>query len=115
MADAQQHYRHYVIWRCPGVRFFDFQKVKDAERKRAKELFGTYDDPTPLAAKVRTCILFKRAMTDLINSRSWASSHGLSILEILPVQVRKTLQFGLRQTRRRLSRRKSVLRRAWRK
>ena len=27
----------------------DFEKVKDAERKQAKELFGTHDAPTELA------------------------------------------------------------------
>jgi U2 small nuclear ribonucleoprotein A' len=41
-----------VIWRCPTVRFLDYQKVKDAERQRANELFGTVEEPTALAAKV---------------------------------------------------------------
>lgn len=48
-----QHYRHWVIWKCPSVRIFDFQRVRDAERKRAKELFGTEKEPTSLASKVR--------------------------------------------------------------
>ncbi|KAM7200072.1 Leucine-rich repeat domain containing protein [Naviculisporaceae sp. PSN 640] len=48
----KEHYRLWVIWRCPNVRFFDFQKVKDAERKEAKDLFGTADKPTELARKI---------------------------------------------------------------
>jgi U2 small nuclear ribonucleoprotein A' len=52
-ADKPQHYRHWVIWKCPSVRFLDYQKVKDAERKRAEELFGTEQEPSPLASNVR--------------------------------------------------------------
>lgn len=26
---AQQHYRHYLIWRCPKIRVLDFQRVTD--------------------------------------------------------------------------------------
>jgi len=35
------------------VRFLDYQKVKDVEREKAKELFGTADEPSALASKVR--------------------------------------------------------------
>ncbi|KAK4210732.1 leucine-rich repeat-domain-containing protein [Rhypophila decipiens] len=48
----KEHYRLWVIWRCPTVRFFDFKKVKDSERTEAKELFGTAENPTELAQKV---------------------------------------------------------------
>ncbi|KAF8427497.1 leucine-rich repeat-domain-containing protein [Tirmania nivea] len=48
----KEHYRYYLIWRCPSIRFLDYQRVKDVERKRATELFGTIDDPSPLAAKI---------------------------------------------------------------
>jgi U2 small nuclear ribonucleoprotein A' len=37
------------------VRFLDYQKVKDAERQKAKELFGTAEAPTELASRV-SCI-----------------------------------------------------------
>lgn len=47
-----QNYRYWVIWRCPSVRYLDFAKVRDAERKKAKELFGTAEDPTELASKI---------------------------------------------------------------
>lgn len=47
-----QNYRYWVIARCPSVRFLDFQKVKDAERSKAAELFGTAAEPTELAQKL---------------------------------------------------------------
>ncbi|KAJ8124760.1 hypothetical protein O1611_g8881 [Lasiodiplodia mahajangana] len=49
---SSQHYRYWVLWRCPSVRFLDYAKVKDAERKHAKELFGTTEAPTDLATKI---------------------------------------------------------------
>jgi len=48
----KEHYRYWVIYRCPTVRFLDFQKVKDAERKKAAELFGTVAEPSALASKI---------------------------------------------------------------
>ena len=50
---ALQHYRLYLIWSIPSLRFIDFQKVKDVERKQAQDLFGTAEQPTELAAKIR--------------------------------------------------------------
>ena len=41
-----------MLWRCPTVRFLDFQKVKAAEREKATELFGTHEEPTELAKSV---------------------------------------------------------------
>ena len=41
-----------MVWRVPSIRYLDFAKVKDAERKKATELFGTKDEPTPLAKKI---------------------------------------------------------------
>ena len=49
----KEHYRTYTIWLCPSLRFLDFQKVKNAERESATELFGTLVEPTELAAKIR--------------------------------------------------------------
>jgi hypothetical protein len=51
-----QNYRYWIIWRCPTVRYLDFAKVRDVERKKAKELFGSAEEPTELASKVRLCI-----------------------------------------------------------
>ena len=49
-----QHYRSWVVWRCPTVRFLDYKKVKDAEREKAKELFGTVEEPSSLASQVQS-------------------------------------------------------------
>ncbi|KAK4935726.1 U2 snRNP complex subunit [Elasticomyces elasticus] len=49
----KEHYRLYLIWSIPSLRFLDYQKVRDAERQQANELFGTADAPTELAAKIK--------------------------------------------------------------
>ncbi|KAH7062027.1 hypothetical protein BKA63DRAFT_538668 [Paraphoma chrysanthemicola] len=51
-ADESQNYRYWIVWRCPSVRFLDFAKVRDVERTKAKELFGTADEPSELASKI---------------------------------------------------------------
>ncbi|KAJ5757810.1 uncharacterized protein N7511_006504 [Penicillium nucicola] len=48
----KENYRYWVIWRVPSVRFLDYRKVKDAERTAAKELFGTFEEPSALASKI---------------------------------------------------------------
>ncbi|CAN8102357.1 unnamed protein product [Discula destructiva] len=48
----KENYRYWVIWRCPMVRFLDYQRVRQAERTRATELFGTAEEPTDLATKI---------------------------------------------------------------
>lgn len=40
------------------MRFLDYRKVKDAERKRAGELFGTREEMTALANKVGFALFF---------------------------------------------------------
>ncbi|QUC16656.1 uncharacterized protein UV8b_00897 [Ustilaginoidea virens] len=54
-----EHYRYYVLWRCPSVRFLDYAKVKEAEREHGRELFGTEEEPTALALE----IMGKRSQT----------------------------------------------------
>lgn len=49
---SREHYRLYIIWRNPHIRVLDFAKVKDQERKTARELFGTFSEPTTLALQV---------------------------------------------------------------
>jgi U2 small nuclear ribonucleoprotein A' len=49
---SREHYRYWALYRCPPVRFLDFQKVKDSERSKAKELFGTANEPSALASKI---------------------------------------------------------------
>lgn len=48
-----QHYRLYLVWAIPSLRFLDFQKVRQVEREQASELFGTADEPSELAAKIK--------------------------------------------------------------
>ncbi|KAI4209857.1 MAG: hypothetical protein LQ351_007211 [Letrouitia transgressa] len=48
----KEHYRHWIIWRCPTVRFLDYQKVRNIERAKAQELFGTGAEPSALASKI---------------------------------------------------------------
>ncbi|MCJ1423128.1 U2 snRNP complex subunit [Sticta canariensis] len=48
----KEHYRLWIIWRCPSVRFLDYQKVKDAERQKGTELFGTANSPSALASTI---------------------------------------------------------------
>ncbi|KAK7749025.1 U2 snRNP complex subunit [Cytospora paraplurivora] len=48
----KEHYRYWVVWRCPTVRFLDYQKIKQAEREKAAELFGTAEELTELASKI---------------------------------------------------------------
>ncbi|KAL8807914.1 MAG: hypothetical protein Q9182_000380 [Xanthomendoza sp. 2 TL-2023] len=48
----KEHYRYWMIWRCPTIRFLDYQKIKDVERKTANELFGTVKEPSALASKI---------------------------------------------------------------
>lgn len=48
----KEHYRYWIIWRNPHIRFLDYQKVRDAERARATELFGTFEEPSALASKI---------------------------------------------------------------
>ncbi|KIV92512.1 hypothetical protein PV10_03803 [Exophiala mesophila] len=49
----KEHYRSYLIWSVPSLRFLDFQRVRDAEREQAKELLGTREEPTELARKIK--------------------------------------------------------------
>ncbi|KAF2268810.1 L domain-like protein [Lojkania enalia] len=49
---SKEHYRHWIIYRLPTVRFLDYQRVTRAERLKATSLFGTADEPTELATKI---------------------------------------------------------------
>ncbi|KAK4899936.1 U2 snRNP complex subunit [Elasticomyces elasticus] len=49
---SKENYRYWILWRAPQIRYLDFQKVKDAERTKAKELFGTFEEPTELAQSI---------------------------------------------------------------
>lgn len=50
---SSENYRYWIIYLVPSVRFLDFTRIRDAERKKAQELFGTADEPTELATKIK--------------------------------------------------------------
>jgi hypothetical protein len=58
------------------VRYLDFAKVRDVERQKAAELFGTAEEPTDLASKV--CPLARIALTLVC--------HMLTITQIMGVK-----------------------------
>ncbi|KAI8289233.1 putative serine/threonine-protein kinase [Colletotrichum sp. SAR11_57] len=59
----RENYRYWVVWRCPTVRFLDYGKVKEAEREKARELFGTAEEPSALASKV--CFFFYLCLSNI--------------------------------------------------
>lgn len=48
-----QHYRLYLIWAIPSLRFLDFQRVREVEREQGRELFGSAEAPSELVAKIK--------------------------------------------------------------
>ncbi|KAK1988682.1 U2 small nuclear ribonucleoprotein A [Colletotrichum cereale] len=69
----KENYRYWVVWRCPSVRFLDYQKVKEAEREKARELFGTAEEPTAEASKIMG---IKSKQLDLAASNGTAGGGG---------------------------------------
>ncbi|RKP10137.1 leucine-rich repeat-domain-containing protein, partial [Thamnocephalis sphaerospora] len=47
----REHYREFLIWRCPSLRVIDFQRVRDQERSAAKTLFELADGELTSLAK----------------------------------------------------------------
>ncbi|EPS40205.1 hypothetical protein H072_5959 [Dactylellina haptotyla CBS 200.50] len=76
----KEDYRLFVIWTCPTVRYLDFERVKDAERKEAEKLFGTLEDPTPTAAKILGVKSrhFDVSSTDLRGDKNFKTSYTQS-------------------------------------
>ena len=54
------------------MRYLDFAKVRDVERKKATELFGTAEEPTELASKVRL-----RAVAGAVSTDAGMEPRGL--------------------------------------
>lgn len=49
----KQWYRSWIIWKIPSVRVLDFKRVRDVERKEARQLFvTTKGEPTSLARSI---------------------------------------------------------------
>ncbi|KAJ8517023.1 hypothetical protein ONZ45_g5710 [Pleurotus djamor] len=50
-------YREWLVWRIPGLRVLDFQRIRDKERQTAKALFLTADNlMTALATTLSTTV-----------------------------------------------------------
>ncbi|PHH64614.1 hypothetical protein CDD81_4225 [Ophiocordyceps australis] len=82
-----QHYRYWVLWRCPSVRFLDYQKVKDVEREKSRELFGSAEEPTALATK----ILSKKSSFFERSAANGSAQSKLSRIKLTPAE-RKRIQ-----------------------
>lgn len=76
---CSQHYRAWVLWRCPSVRFLDYKKVKQAERDEANELFGSVEAPTALASKVANPLNNAKEFLDKQLTQIKDSQHQISI------------------------------------
>ncbi|KAK3352947.1 leucine-rich repeat-domain-containing protein [Lasiosphaeria hispida] len=87
----KENYRYWALWRCPSVRFLDYQKVKDAEREQAKELFGTVEEPTELASRIMGIKSKTFDVTAPANGVAAASASRLSRLKLTDKE-RKKLQ-----------------------
>ncbi|KAK3306862.1 leucine-rich repeat-domain-containing protein [Chaetomium strumarium] len=86
----KENYRYWVLWRCPTVRFLDYQKVKDAERAKSRELFGSADAPTELASRIMG-IKSKTFDVGAANGAAGGPSSKLSRLKLTDKE-RKKLQ-----------------------
>lgn len=84
-----QHYRYYLIWSMPSLRFLDYERVRAIDRTQAKELFGTAQEPTELAAKIRGT-KSKTVDSNMVNGRS--STSKKTFRAVLSESEKKRLQ-----------------------
>lgn len=92
---SKDYYRSWVIWRNPHIRVLDFQKVKDTERTRAKELFGqTHSEPTELATQI---IGARSSGTALRTFDSSGNSTATTQVQKLTEEEREKLRQSLKQ------------------
>lgn len=81
-----------MIWSIPSLRFLDYERVRDHERQEAKDLFGTSEEPTEVAAKIRgvkSNVLDGHAAT---NGRAAAGSSGKAFRAVLTETEKKRVQ-----------------------
>jgi hypothetical protein len=50
---CSQNYRYWLIYLVPSLRYLDYSKIRDVERTKATELFGTAEEPTELTTTIR--------------------------------------------------------------
>lgn len=81
-----------MIWSIPSLRFLDYRRVRELERSEAKELFGTFNEPTELVAKIRgvKSKTFDAAAT--VNGRVASGSGGKSFRAVLSETEKKRVQ-----------------------
>ncbi|KIW00438.1 hypothetical protein, variant [Verruconis gallopava] len=84
---TKENYRLWVIWRCPKVRFLDYQKVRDAERQKANELFGSMEEPTALAAKILS--IKSKATFDVAPTANGSSSSREIRVKLTPKERKR--------------------------
>lgn len=93
----KDYYRIWVIWQNPHIRVLDFQKVKDVERRRAKELFGpSLSEPTELATKILGSAKAKTFSINTLNSsgelKGVSSSNSIKLTEEEKAKLREQLK-----------------------
>lgn len=71
-----ENYRNWIIWRNPGIRVLDFERVKDAERLQANKLFGEHESPSQLALD----IIGSNSASSVIHSDS--KTAGISVQKL---------------------------------
>ncbi|CAH0001370.1 unnamed protein product [Clonostachys byssicola] len=87
----KENYRYWVLWLCPTVRFLDYVKVKQAERERGTELYGTLEEPTPLAVE----IMGQKSTATAISVNGSAAPSKLSRMKLTDAE-KKRLQERIR-------------------
>lgn len=89
---SRQHYKLYIIWSIPSLRFLDYQRVRDLERDEAKELFGTIKEPSELALKVRGVKSKAVDAGAATNGRAPSASSGKAFRAVLTDKEKKRVQ-----------------------
>ena len=91
-----QHYRSWLIWRIPSLRFLDYQRVKDVERQQAKDVFGTADQPSALASQI---LGVKSRAFDVPSSTNGTAPRSKSMRVKLTDSERKRVQDMIKNAR----------------
>ena len=87
-----QHYRLYMIWSIPSLRFLDYQRVRDIDRREAKELLGTLTEPTEVASKIRGVKSKTFDSGPTTNGKTPAASGGKAFRAVLTDSEKKRVQ-----------------------
>ncbi|KAK7694321.1 hypothetical protein QCA50_001503 [Cerrena zonata] len=70
-------YREWLIFRIPGLRVLDFQRIRDKERQTAKGLFLTPDNlPTSLATTLQTTVSTNSTKVPETGDEPKPATHG---------------------------------------